>query len=74
MATTAECRTALDTLSNNIAKTDGDVRGAAAIDRSLSCGTKDLDITLTGRLADGRIQVHDTLEGPPARRPRSGSP
>ncbi|MFE9016658.1 SCP2 sterol-binding domain-containing protein [Streptomyces cyaneofuscatus] len=65
MATMAECRSALDKLSDNLATADGDVRGAAALDRSLSCHIKDLDITFTGRLADGRIQVRDTVEGPP---------
>ncbi|MFD5988887.1 SCP2 sterol-binding domain-containing protein [Streptomyces cyaneofuscatus] len=65
MATMAECRSALDTLSDNLATADGDVRGAAALDRSLSCHIKDLDITFTGRLAGGRIQVQDTVEGPP---------
>ncbi|MFB8035576.1 SCP2 sterol-binding domain-containing protein [Streptomyces sp. NPDC056004] len=65
MATMAECRSALDRLSDNLAGADGDVRGAAALDRSLSCHIKDLDITFTGRLADGRIQVLDTLDGGP---------
>ncbi|MER7853208.1 MULTISPECIES: SCP2 sterol-binding domain-containing protein [Streptomyces] len=65
MATMAECRSALDKLSDNLAAADGDVRGAAALDRSLSCHIKDLDITFTGRLADGRIEVGDTVEGPP---------
>ncbi|MCX4509918.1 MULTISPECIES: SCP2 sterol-binding domain-containing protein [Streptomyces] len=65
MATTEECRSALDRLSDNLAKADGDVRSAAALDRSLSCHIKDLDITFTGRLAAGRIEVLDTLDGPP---------
>ncbi|WP_207563913.1 SCP2 sterol-binding domain-containing protein [Streptomyces sp. CA-256286] len=65
MATMAECRSALRRLSDNLAAADGDVGGAAALDRSLSCHIKDLDITFTGRLADGRIQVQDTVEGPP---------
>ncbi|MFF9569152.1 SCP2 sterol-binding domain-containing protein [Streptomyces sp. NPDC014685] len=65
MATMAECRSALDRLSDNLAGADGDVRAAAALDRSLSCHIKDLDVTFTGRLADGRIQVLDTVDGPP---------
>ncbi|MGW2560322.1 SCP2 sterol-binding domain-containing protein [Streptomyces sp. NPDC001514] len=65
MATTEECRSALDRLSDNLAKADGEVRSAAALDRSLSCHIKDLDITFTGRLAAGRIQVLDTLNGAP---------
>ncbi|WP_031088153.1 SCP2 sterol-binding domain-containing protein [Streptomyces sp. NRRL WC-3549] len=65
MATMAECRSALDTLSDNLAGADGDVRGAAALDRSLSCHIRDLDVTFTGRLANGRIQVLDAFEGLP---------
>ncbi|HZX37923.1 MAG TPA: SCP2 sterol-binding domain-containing protein [Streptomyces sp.] len=68
MATTEECRAALDKLSDNLAHADGDVRGAAALDRSLSCHIKDLDITFTGRLDDGRITVADTFPGPPRER------
>ncbi|WP_030584032.1 SCP2 sterol-binding domain-containing protein [Streptomyces anulatus] len=65
MATMAECRSALNRFSDNLAAAEGGVRGAAALDRSLSCHIKDLDITFTGRLADGRISVRDTVEGPP---------
>ncbi|MBQ1110170.1 SCP2 sterol-binding domain-containing protein [Streptomyces anulatus] len=65
MATMAECRSALRRLSDNLAAAEGDVRGTAALDRSLSCHIKDLDITFTGRLAEGRILVRDTVEGPP---------
>ncbi|MFJ1545723.1 SCP2 sterol-binding domain-containing protein [Streptomyces sp. NPDC088246] len=65
MTTMAECRSALDKLSDNLAGADGDVRSAAALDRSLSCHIKDLDVTFTGRLTNGRIQVLDTLDGPP---------
>jgi hypothetical protein len=66
MATMTECRSALDKLSDNLATAEGDVRSAAALDRSLSCHIKDLGITFTGRLKDGRIQVLDTIEGPPS--------
>ncbi|MFF1378075.1 SCP2 sterol-binding domain-containing protein [Streptomyces sp. NPDC058308] len=65
MATMAECRTALDRLSDNLASADGDVRGAAALNRSLSCRITDLDVTFTGRLANGRIAVLDSHPGPP---------
>ncbi|MEU9759534.1 SCP2 sterol-binding domain-containing protein [Streptomyces sp. NPDC047985] len=65
MATMAECRSALDRLSDNLAGANGDVRSAAALDRSLSCHVRDLDVTFTGRLANGRIQVLDTVDGPP---------
>ncbi|WP_128375608.1 SCP2 sterol-binding domain-containing protein [Streptomyces cavernae] len=65
MATIEECRAALDKLSDNLADADGDVRSAAALDRSLSCRITDLDITFTGRLQGGRIEVLDTHPGPP---------
>ncbi|MFD3947761.1 SCP2 sterol-binding domain-containing protein [Streptomyces sp. NPDC058579] len=65
MATIEECRSALDKLSDNLTRADGEVRSAAALDRSLSCHITDLDSTFTGRLADGRIQVQDTVPGPP---------
>ncbi|MFF0475872.1 SCP2 sterol-binding domain-containing protein [Streptomyces sp. NPDC004284] len=65
MATITECRGALDRLSDNLARADEGVRGAAALDRSLSCHITDLDTTFTGRLADGRIEVRDTVAGPP---------
>ncbi|WRZ93756.1 SCP2 sterol-binding domain-containing protein [Streptomyces sp. NBC_01007] len=68
MATIEECRTALDRLSDNMASTEGDVRTAAALDRSLSCRITDLDITFVGRLKGGRIEVLDTLQGPPPER------
>jgi hypothetical protein len=65
MATIEECRSALEKLSDNLAGADGDVRTAAALDRSLSCRITDLDITFVGRLEDGRIEVLHTLQGPP---------
>ncbi|MFF3410140.1 SCP2 sterol-binding domain-containing protein [Streptomyces sp. NPDC002742] len=68
MATIEECRTALDRLSDNMASAEGDVRTAAALDRSLSCRITDLDITFVGRLKGGRIEVLDTLQGPPPER------
>ncbi|MFJ4890498.1 SCP2 sterol-binding domain-containing protein [Streptomyces sp. NPDC088788] len=65
MATIEECRAALDKLSDTMASAEGDVRSAAALDRSLSCRVTDLDVTFVGRLKDGRIEVLDTLQGPP---------
>ncbi|MBV9025361.1 MAG: SCP2 sterol-binding domain-containing protein [Streptomycetaceae bacterium] len=66
MATIEECRTALDRLSENLGQAAGDVRRAAALDRSLSCRITDLDITFTGRLVEGRIQEVTTVPGPPS--------
>ncbi|GAA2624012.1 SCP2 sterol-binding domain-containing protein [Streptomyces vastus] len=65
MATIEECRSALDKLSDNMAGAEGDVRSAAALDRSLSCRITDLDITFVGRLKDGGIEVLDTVQGLP---------
>lgn len=66
MATIEECREALDRFSGNLATAEGGVRGAAALDRSLSCHITDLDQTFTGRLDDGRIRVEAVAPGPPA--------
>ncbi|MEU3901776.1 SCP2 sterol-binding domain-containing protein [Streptomyces sp. NPDC045251] len=65
MATTEECRAALEKLSDNMGNAEGDVRSAAELNRSVSCHITDLDVTFAGRMADGRIDVRETLEGPP---------
>ncbi|WP_156721722.1 sterol-binding protein [Streptomyces apocyni] len=65
MATIEECRAALDTLSDNMSRANGDVRGALAQDRSLSCRITDLDTTFEGRLTGGRIEVTGAHSGPP---------
>ncbi|WP_329130449.1 SCP2 sterol-binding domain-containing protein [Streptomyces sp. NBC_01476] len=66
MATIEECRAALDELSLNLAEADGQLRAAAALDRSLSCRITDLDTTFVGRLSDGRITQVTTVSGTPA--------
>ncbi|MFF3564099.1 sterol-binding protein [Streptomyces sp. NPDC002574] len=68
MATIEECRSALDRLSENLARAEGDVRSAAALDRSLSCRITDLDITFVGRLSGGRIHDVVTVPGTPDER------
>jgi hypothetical protein len=68
MATTEECRGALDKLSDNLARADGTAHGAAGFNRSLSCHITDLDTTFTGRLVDGRIEVLGTSAGAPYER------
>ncbi|MER6185327.1 MULTISPECIES: alkyl sulfatase C-terminal domain-containing protein [unclassified Streptomyces] len=65
MATIEECRAALEKLSDTMQRTEGDVRTAAAMDRSVSCRITDLDTTFVGRMTNGRIVVHDTVQGPP---------
>ncbi|GAA2155767.1 hypothetical protein GCM10009760_55930 [Kitasatospora kazusensis] len=68
MASTEQCRAALEQLSRNLAGSDGDVRQAAALNRSLTCRITDLDLTFTGRLQDGRItDVVETPGPPPAK-------
>jgi hypothetical protein len=62
MANSAECRAALTQLSENLGKAQGDVRAAAAMDRSLTCWITDLDLTFSGRLRGGRIE--DVAESP----------
>ncbi|MGP4004302.1 sterol-binding protein [Streptomyces sp. 8N706] len=68
MRTIEECRRALDRLSENLGRTNGDLRSAAALDRSLSCRIPDLDVTFLGRLAQSRIQDVTTVPGPPPER------
>ncbi|MFH8977438.1 sterol-binding protein [Streptomyces sp. NPDC017890] len=65
MATTEECRAALEKLSENMRGAEGDVRSATELDRSVSCHITDLDVTFAGRMADGRIDVRETFAGPP---------
>ncbi|MFG2225908.1 sterol-binding protein [Streptomyces sp. NPDC048644] len=65
MATLDQCRAALDRLAQNLSAADGDVRSAAALDRSLSCRITDLDVTFTGRLAHGTIADVRSRPGPP---------
>lgn len=65
MASIEECRAALEQLSHNLAGTNGDVRKAAALDRSLTCHLTDLDLTFYGRLADGEIRDITSAPGAP---------
>ncbi|MCF3964296.1 SCP2 sterol-binding domain-containing protein [Streptomyces fuscigenes] len=69
MASPEECRNALDRLAESLAGADGAVRGAADLDRTLSCHVTDLGLTYTGRLRRGTIDVDDAVRrGPPAER------
>lgn len=74
MANSAECLAALHQLSENLGNAQGDVRSAAAMDRSLTCWITDLDLTFSGRLRDGRIQDITQAPGKPGNGRRSGSP
>jgi hypothetical protein len=64
MANPAECRKALEQLSQNLGKAEGNVRAAASLDRSLTCWISDLDVSFTGRLQGGSIV--DLVESPGA--------
>ncbi|WP_330456974.1 sterol-binding protein [Streptomyces sp. NBC_00820] len=70
MATIEQCRAALEKLSDNMQGAEGDVRAAAALDRSVSCHVTDLDVTFAGRMTGGRIQVDETYPGAPRERAR----
>lgn len=70
MATTDECRAALDKLSDRMRGAEGEARSATELDRSVSCHITDLDVTFAGRMAGGRIDVHETLDGPPREKAR----
>ncbi|MFF4751151.1 sterol-binding protein [Streptomyces sp. NPDC002514] len=72
MATIEECRVALEKLSDNMQAAEGDVRAAAALDRSVSCHITDLDVTFAGRMTGGRIEIDDTHQGPPATKAQIG--
>ena len=65
MATLDQCRAALDRLAQNLSSADGNVRSAAAFDRSLSCRITDLDVTFLGRLSHGALQDVASVPGPP---------
>ncbi|MFB7636077.1 alkyl sulfatase C-terminal domain-containing protein [Streptomyces sp. NPDC056149] len=65
MATLDQCRAALERLAHNLSSADGEVRGAAALDRSVSCRITDLDTTFVGRLADGALRDVTAVPGPP---------
>ncbi|MCH0567177.1 MULTISPECIES: sterol-binding protein [unclassified Streptomyces] len=68
MATIEECRAALEKLSDNMQRAEGNVHEAVSLDRSVSCHIKDLDVTFVGRMTGGRIRVDDTLPGSPRER------
>jgi hypothetical protein len=68
MATIEECRAALEKLSDSMRGAEGDVRAAAALDRTVSCHITDLDVTFAGRMTGGRIEIDDTHPGPPRER------
>lgn len=66
MATTDQCRTALESLASRLREVDEDDRRKHTFDRSLSCHVPDLGITFSGALEDGHIVGITTEPAPKA--------
>lgn len=66
MATLDQCRTALERLSERLARVGAEDRKQVSFDRTLSCHVPDLDTTFHGRLEDGHIVGITTGEAPKA--------
>jgi hypothetical protein len=67
MATTEECRKALESLTARIADMDPDARANHLADRTLSCRIPDLGITFVTRL--GPHGADPVTEAPPGAKP-----
>jgi predicted lipid carrier protein YhbT len=66
MATADECRTALESLTERIARMDAKDREAHLVDRTLSCRVPDLGLTFVTRLGpDGAEPVKVADNGTP---------
>ncbi|MFI9722586.1 sterol-binding protein [Streptomyces sp. NPDC052396] len=72
MATTEECLSALDRLAENLATANEELRGAAMLDRSLSCHATDLGVTFVGHLREGHLREVRTVQDVPERRAEIG--
>lgn len=65
MASLEECRAALAKLATSMSSADDETK-RNMLDRTLSCYLSDLDVTFTGRLADGKlVDITEHLDGPP---------
>jgi hypothetical protein len=67
MATTDDCRKALESLTARIADMDTDARANHLVDRTLSCRVPDLGITFITRL--GPHGADPVTEAPPSAKP-----
>ena len=66
MATAEECRTALESLTERIARMDAKDREAHLVDRTLSCRVPDLGLTFVTRLGpDGAEAIKIADDGTP---------
>ena len=67
MATTTECRVALESLTGRISEMDAEARQAKLIDRTLSCHVSDLGVTFLTRLGPhGADPIKEVVDGFPA--------
>lgn len=66
MATTAQCRQALEDLAARLRDVDEHDRKKHSFDRTLSCHVPDLDVTFWGQLQDGHIVGITTDPAPKA--------
>ena len=55
MASVVECEQAFQTLADRLARADQSTRKKAALDRTLCCRLRDLDVVFTGRIHDGLL-------------------
>lgn len=55
MASIAACEQALQALADRLASADADAKSKAALDRTISCRLRDLDLVFAGRLHDGEL-------------------
>lgn len=67
MATTEECRQALDTLSERMTAHAARLHGKVSLDRRLVCRLPDLGTAFHGRLHDGTITDIEPGDDPGAR-------
>jgi len=66
MATTEQCRAALESLATRLQDVDEGDRRAHAFDRTVSARVPDLDVTFSGQLSDGTITGITTEPAPRA--------
>ena len=55
VASVVECEQAFQTLADRLARADQSTRKKAALDRTLSCRLRDLDVVFAGRIHDGLL-------------------
>src|SRR4029453_5026461 len=72
MASVEECRAALAKLATSMSSADDETK-RNMLDRTVSCYISDLDVTFTGRLANGQlVDITDHPDGPPREKAQVG--